>query len=228
MSRPLVLLGAGDHAREIVDLAAACRAAGTADYEVAGYLVDAAFARPGETIDDLPILGGVEWLAGRGGAVHALGAVGAPELRRRLCRAAARHGVRFASLVHPGVERGARIEIGDGVIVAAGSVLTQRIRLGDHAHVNVGCTISHGVSLADHVTLSPAVHLAGNVAVEEGAFLGIGANVLPGVRLGRWSIVGAGAAVIRDVAANQTVVGVPARAISTRPEGWHRAGDPAG
>lgn len=223
MSRDLVLLGAGDHAREIVDLLAACRAAGSADYELAGYVVDPAFGEAGTLVDGAPILGDLGWLAGRGRSLQAICAVGSSALRWRLSRIARGHGVRFATLVHPSVEMSSGVEIGEGVVVAAGCVLTQRIGIGDHTHVNIGCTLSHGVALADHVTLSPGVHLAGNVVVEQGGFVGIGASVVPGRRLGAWSTVGAGCTVIRDVPPNATVVGVPGREIEVRPPGWHEA-----
>jgi acetyltransferase-like isoleucine patch superfamily enzyme len=39
--------------------------------------------------------------------------------------------------------------------------------------------------------------------------------------IGPWTIVGAGAAVTGDLPANCTAVGVPARPIKTRPDGWH-------
>jgi len=45
------------------------------------------------------------------------------------------------------------------------------------------------------------------------------------LRVGEWSIVGAGAAVVKDVPPNVTVVGIPARVMRTRPEGWHLAED---
>jgi acetyltransferase-like isoleucine patch superfamily enzyme len=41
--------------------------------------------------------------------------------------------------------------------------------------------------------------------------------------VGRWSILGAGAVVTRPVPENCTAVGVPARVIKQRPEGWHLA-----
>jgi acetyltransferase-like isoleucine patch superfamily enzyme len=53
--------------------------------------------------------------------------------------------------------------------------------------------------------------LASAVEVGEGAHVGAGAVVRQCLRIGDWSVVGAGAAVVRDVAAAQTVVGVPAR-----------------
>src|SRR6185503_3442370 len=49
--------------------------------------------------------------------------------------------------------------------------------------------------------------------VERGASIGSGAVVLGGVRIGAGALVGAGAVVTRDVAANETVAGVPARVL---------------
>ncbi len=50
--------------------------------------------------------------------------------------------------------------------------------------------------------------------VESGASLGSGAVILGGVRIGEGATVGAGAVVADDVAAGETVVGSPARALA--------------
>jgi acetyltransferase-like isoleucine patch superfamily enzyme len=50
--------------------------------------------------------------------------------------------------------------------------------------------------------------------VEDGVSIGSGAVILGGVRLGRAALVGAGAVVTADVAAGETVAGVPARVLS--------------
>ena len=81
--------------------------------------------------------------------------------------------------------------------------------------------VTEAVTLAVVVGLGVGVALAGGVDVGEGAELGTGANVIPGMTVGAWSVIGAGAAVIRSVAANTTVVGVPARQIEIRRAGWH-------
>jgi serine acetyltransferase len=88
-------------------------------------------------------------------------------------------------------------------------------------HVNLACTVGHDAVLEDYATLAPGVHVSGHVVVEEGAYVGTGANVVERLRIGRWSVVGAGSTVLANVPANTTAVGIPARVIKTRDDGWH-------
>lgn len=217
---PLILLGAGDHARDILAIAADCAAAGGFDYEFIGCLVDPEYGAPGTVIDGLPILGEPSWLERRAADVHAFCAVGSSSLRLRFSRLCSLYGVHSATIVHPSAYVGPDVHLGEGVMVAARCVLTRRITVGDHTQINVGCTLTHGNRLADLVTLSPGIQLAGNVTIDTGCFIGIGASVIQRRRLGAWSTVGAGTTVIHDVPANATVVGTPGRTIKMKAAGW--------
>jgi len=84
--------------------------------------------------------------------------------------------------------------------------------------------VCHGFIVDPEFATAPTLHdmpIAGGVEVAEGAELGTGAKVIPRLTVGAWSVVGAGATVIRPVAANSTVAGVPARQIGVRSPGWH-------
>jgi sugar O-acyltransferase (sialic acid O-acetyltransferase NeuD family) len=216
----VVIIGAGGHAREVLDIFEAANAAATR-YEVLGWLVDSEHGRPGMLVHERPILGDLSWFRDHAGEALAICAIGAPELRRSVVERARRCGARFGRAVHPAAVLTPRVRLGDGVVIAAGSVLTNAIELGAHAHVNTGCTIAHDAVLGDFATLSPGVHLAGGVVIGEGSWLGTGANLIPRVRVGAWSIVGAGCTVIADVPPDSTVVGVPGRVIAQRAAGWH-------
>lgn len=220
MRKTLVIIGAGGHAREALDICEALNAVGT-PHEVLGYIVEREFGAPGDDVNGKPILGDFDWLRGRTGGLWAVCAVGTPALRARLVRRAHEVGVRFCNLLHPSAAVTPRVRFGEGIIIAAGSVLTTQITVGDHVHVNIGCTVSHDVVLADFATLAPGVHIAGRVHVGEGCNIGIGAAVLPRLRLGAWSVIGAGTTVIRDVPPDSTVVGVPGKVVKTREKGWH-------
>ncbi|MEI9408823.1 sugar O-acetyltransferase [Mesorhizobium salmacidum] len=108
------------------------------------------------------------------------------------------------------------------------------IFLGDRAFLNAGCTIldtapvriGKGTLLGPNVQIYCAEHhkepagrqagleIARPVTIGDNAWIGGSAAILGGVSIGEGAIVGAGAVVTRDVAANTTVVGNPARVVS--------------
>jgi acetyltransferase EpsM len=125
-------------------------------------------------------------------------------------------GPRFATVVHPSSVLGDTVSIGSGSVILAAASVTTDVRIGRHVLINPHVSISHDCVLEDYVSLAPAVTLAGGVHVEQGCEIGAAATVIPKQRVGRWSIVGAGAVVIKPVAANTTVVGLPAREVANR------------
>lgn len=218
--RDLVIIGAGGHAREQLDLVAAInRVAPT--YEVLGFLVDPPYAAPGDRVRGLPVLGNIEWLSGRGGTVEVVCGIGDPATRCRMVEGAKPLGARFPAIVHPSAVLSESVALGEGAIVSAGVVLSSDVHIGPHAHVNVGASLSHDCVLAEFVSVAPGARLAGCVEAEAGAQLGVGTIVSDRKRIGAWSITGAGAVVVNDVPPNTTVVGVPARVVKCREAGWH-------
>jgi maltose O-acetyltransferase len=84
------------------------------------------------------------------------------------------------------------LEIGDGAVIAARSVL----ELHDSCIPNV---------------LGRGKMKIGRITIGRRAYIGASAVVLPGVRIGDGAIVGAGALVSRDVPPGEVWTGVPAR-----------------
>lgn len=216
----LAIVGTGGMAREARQIVDDLNADG-GGWNLLGFVDD----RPGlagSVIDDLPVLGGRNWLAHA--SVAFVLAVGKPADRWRFDRlVTGAQGKEPIALIHPAASVGQRVQIGPGSIVAQGVVLTTDIRVGRLVILNVGATLAHDDDVGDFATLAPGVHVAGAVNLGEGVDLGIGSTVIQGLTVGRWSIVGAGAAVVSDVPANVTVVGVPARVIKERPGGWHES-----
>jgi len=217
----LMIFGTGGFAREVHQLVEDINAVAPR-WDCLGFL-DGDPARHGDSIHGLPVLGGVEHLAGAAGAqVSLVVGIGNPAVRRRIvARIEALHAVRFATLVHPRAWVGNRIEVGEGSIVCAGTLLTTDIRIGRHVIINIGSTVGHDADIGDFVTIAPTVNVSGAVDIGEGVDLGTGSTVIQGKRIGAWSIVGAGSVVVRDVEPDVTAAGAPAKAIKSRSAGWH-------
>jgi serine O-acetyltransferase len=128
--------------------------------------------------------------------VHALHRAGIPILPRWLANVA-----RFFTQIeiHPGAEIGAGIFIdhGSGVVI------------GETAEVGDGCTIYQGVTLGG-TSLS---HGKRHPTLGRHVVVGVNSSVLGAIVLGDNAKVGGGSVVVKDVPANATVVGVPARIV---------------
>jgi len=101
--------------------------------------------------------------------------------------------------IHPGATIGQRFFIDHGM----GVVIGETVEVGDDCTIYQGVTLG-GTSLAHgkrHPTLGDRVTV------------GVNAAVLGAIVLGDGSKVGAGSVVVKDVPANATVVGIPARVV---------------
>lgn len=207
MTTALVIVGAGGHGRETLDVVEACNAV-TPTYEFVGFCaLDADVAlvarRNARLLGDVDVLRDLH-------ASYVIG-IGTSETRRDLDGRLSAFGREATTLVHPAASLGSDLRFAPGVILAAGARVTTNVTLGRHTHLNVDAVVSHDCEVGDYVTLSPGVLINGNVTLGEGVFLGTGAIVLPGRSVGRWAKIGAGALVTEDVPAGRTAVGAPAR-----------------
>jgi sugar O-acyltransferase (sialic acid O-acetyltransferase NeuD family) len=203
----VVLLGAGGHAREILDI---LEEDGTPPARLRFWV------EPG-------------YEAGSGGRIHAapvgselpaapfsyVAAVGDPLLRARLSAVAEAAGGSARSVVSTSARVVPDLDLAAGVVVFPFVFISTGVTLGRHVHLNVAASVSHDSRLDELVTLGPGARVCGGCWVGARATLGAGAVVLPGVRVGAGSVVGAGAVVASDVAPGATVAGVPARPLVT-------------
>ena len=110
---------------------------------------------------------------------------------------------------------GYNIHLGEAVFINAGCVIldSARVEIGDRTMLGPRAQLLCAQHHKDPVKRGQGIEIARPVTLGADVWIGAGAIVMPGVRIGDGAIIGAGAVVTRDVAAGQTVVGVPARAM---------------
>lgn len=123
-------------------------------------------------------------------------------------------GAVFATVIHPTALLADTCEIGKGVIVGPYAIISTDAKIADFSVVNSYVSVGHDVSVGKGCVISGFSDLMGFSALEEGVFLGSGARLLPSVRVAANARVGAGSIVLKNVKANTTVFGNPAKIIS--------------
>ncbi len=162
-------------------------------------------------IDGVPVVGSIRSLADEPGR-PAISAIGDNVARKR---AVGTLDLEWVTVVHPFSWVDPTAELGPGTLVCAGSIVQAGARVGAHVVLNTKASVDHDTVVGDFVHIATA-HLAGGATVDEGGFLALGSTVLPGIHVGAWSLVAAGALVRRDVPADATVAGSPAREVRSR------------
>lgn len=205
---PLVIIGAGGHGRETLDIVEAINAQ-SSTFDFLGFVDDRCDNESLVAARGARIIGTVDSLRGLD-ARYVIG-VGSGKIRERLDQRLSEWGLEAAILVHPAATLGAVVAFGPGVVVAAGARITTHVTLGRHAHINVNASVSHDCRIGNFVTVNPGVTVSGNVSIGEGTMMGAGSTVIQNRTIGRWVTVGAGAVVVSDLTDGVTAVGVPAR-----------------
>jgi sugar O-acyltransferase (sialic acid O-acetyltransferase NeuD family) len=140
--------------------------------------------------------------------------IGTPKARKLVCDKFEMIGGVLQSTISPFARIGSfDNQIGVGVNIMTGVVLTNSVHVGKGTLINLNCTIGHDSHVGEFVEISPGSHISGNCIIGDGTQIGTNATILPKIKIGNNVIVGAGTVVIKDVPEGVTVVGVPGRII---------------
>jgi sugar O-acyltransferase (sialic acid O-acetyltransferase NeuD family) len=182
----LLLIGAGGHARAIVEVLTAAQ--NPVDVYVDPKASDWLNARRLASESDAEAISPSKFVLGLGG-------MSPDQLSRRLALFSSylNRGWLPRSVIHDSAVISKRATIGDGCVVLAGTVVQPAARLGDAVIVNTGAIVEHDSSVGDGTHVAPGAIVLGGCNIGKTCLIGAGAIILPGAHVPDSTLVQAGA-----------------------------------
>lgn len=208
-----VIIGAGGHSKIVADVLLSC------NEKIIGF-TDKTYGEK-EIYGDYSILGTDDYLPvllklGINRAAMGIGHVGSPQIRNCAYNKAKQLGFAFPVLMHPSAVCAKAVQVGEGTLIGARSVVNTGTVIGDLCIINTSAVVEHDVTIADGVHVAPNATVLGGVSVGKNTLIGAGAVILQGVHVGKDCIIGAGSVVLRDVPNGCIIVGNPGREVKRR------------
>lgn len=104
---------------------------------------------------------------------------------------------------------GSNVEIGANTCIDRGALSDTEI--GDFTKINNLCHIAHNNKIGRNVTITGCVNVSGSNIIEDEVWIAPNSTIRGFVHLGKKSVIGMGAVVTKDVPAEETWVGNPAK-----------------
>lgn len=199
---PILLLGAGGHARACIDVLEQ-----EDRFSVAG-LVGLPH-EVGTRILGYPVLGtDTDVLALLGDCANALVTVGqikGPEPRMRLFDLIEKFRCPAPTIVSPRAYVSNHAKLGAGTIVMHGAVINAGATVGRNCIINSQSLIEHDCVIADHCHIATAVAINSGVQIGAGTFVGSNSSVRQSINIGQRCLIGMGQRVLADCEAGTCI-----------------------
>ena len=202
MSKELIVVGGGEHARTIFESAEA------SGWTILGYIdredrFDKQVSYLGQDVDIHRIL--LEHPEAK--CVIGIGSI---EVRKRIFDALALSDERWATIIHPAAVISSSAVLGSGSVVHPKAMVHTSAHIGNHAIINSGAIVEHDCKIGTFSHIAPSATLGGGCTIGDFTLVGIGSRIRDHLTVGDNAVVGTGAVVVADVHGGQTVAGVPA------------------
>jgi len=188
MSRNVIIIGAGGHAKVIADIIL------KSNDNLLGFLDD---NKPkNEVILGYPILGKLEDIFSFADKTVFVIGIGNNFVRKSISE---KYNVAWHTVIHPSANIGIDVKIGDGTVVMANAVINVSAKIGKHCIINTAAIIEHDNIIFNYVHISPNAVLGGTVNIGECSHIGIGASVRNNISITDNCVIGASAAVVKNI-----------------------------
>ncbi|MBE6094917.1 MAG: acetyltransferase [Schwartzia succinivorans] len=194
--KPVILLGAGGHAKVLLDILL------EQNIEVLGIAEKNGTDLPTD-LYGVPVIGSdsdvQQYPPDKVELVNGIGSIGSTALRQKVYEKFKRQDYCFAQVIHPGAIISRQVELGEGVQIMAGAVVNIGTRIRENSIINTNASVDHDCDIGAHVHIAPGVTLSGGVTVGDGSHIGTGASVVQGIVIGDYAFVEVGGIVMKNM-----------------------------
>jgi|SRR5665647_155721 len=117
----------------------------------------------------------------------------------------------YTTIIHPSAVISQWVEIGEGSIITAGTIITCNVKIGKHAHLNLHTTIGHDCEIGDYFTTTPGTNISGNCKFGDGVYFGTNSAVKQGIEICNNVTIGMGGVVVKNILEPGVYVGNPVK-----------------
>jgi sugar O-acyltransferase (sialic acid O-acetyltransferase NeuD family) len=211
VSLPIIIIGAGGHAKVVAD---ALAVAGT---DILGF-TDANPTKWGTQVNGWPVLGGDEVISSRAPdsvlLVNGVGSAGSVASRRDTYLKFRSLGYQFMTVIHPRAVVSPHAVLGQGAQLMACAVVQPSAVIGENSIINTSAVIEHDCRIGAHCHIAPGVSISGGVCVGSETHIGTGSSIIQNVEIGAQCLVAAGSVVVGSHGSGLKLRGIPARPVT--------------
>jgi len=204
----VLIYGGGRLGRQVYSLLAMYRGD---DLEITGFVDD---VQPEGTpvIAGVRTLGGLERVAAEPGTapgqVKLAMCIGYADMpgRGAAYARAKREGYEFVQFIHPSAMVEPDVELGEGCMVLAGTVLDQRVKAGPINHFDISTIVGEHTDIGENNYFAAGATIAGSVDIGRDNFIGLDVTIVNDIGIGNNTFINAKTLVHRNVPDNSQVI----------------------
>jgi len=201
MKNGIYLIGAGGHARSLINTLELC------SFKIDG-IYDDNF-RSDEEVNSYALTGKVKDIMPEDTLVLAVG----DSVKRSALFSKYQKQICKKNIIHPSAIIEKRAIIGRSNQILARTYINSNVTMGDNNILNTGSILEHEAIVGSHNHISVGTVICGRVKVSDRCFIGAGAVIIDKAKICDDVIIGANSVVIGDIDRPGTYAGNPARRI---------------
>ena len=143
-------------------------------------------------------------------------AIGDNEIRSNIYNTLKKKKINTPNLISITSSISKYFKIGDANFINKKAFIGTSSKIGNNNIINSGSLIEHEVVIGNNNHIAPKSIIGGRVKIGNKVLIGMGSKILPGIKICSNTIIGAGSVVTKSILTPATYAGIPAKMIKKK------------